>query len=106
MLNKEKKVVEAVAQTEQASVRKLTAYEDMDTSLMVNEVKSHRAFKAVFGGAKSGSAELVIASKLRAEGFSGDELFVETYKALGGLMNKEKATVNRENEKKQKAKKK
>ncbi len=83
----------------------ISKFEDIDSSEMVNIVKANRAFKGVFGGAKSNSAEINLANKLRGEGYEGEELVLEVYKGLGGLLNKAKAKVNRENEKKEKAKK-
>ena len=87
-----------------ANEKKITKFEDIDSSRMVNEVKAVRAFKGVFGGAKAGSAELVLATKLRGE-FEGEELVAEVYKSLGGLLDLAKAKKNRENEKKDKRKK-
>lgn len=83
----------------------ITKFEDIDSSAMVNIVKANRAFKGVYGGAKSGSAEIVLANKLRVEGYEGEELVVEVYKGLLGLLDVKKAKINRENEKKDKLKK-
>ena len=87
-----------------AKEKTITKFENVDLSAMVNGVKANRAFKAVYGGAKGGSAEIVLAGKLRGE-YEGQELVEEVYKGLGGLMNVSKAKINRENEKKDKAKK-
>ena len=87
-----------------AKEKTITKFEDVDSSAMVNGVKALRAFKAVYGGAKGGSAEIVLAGKLRGE-YEGQELVEEVYKGLGGLMNVSKAKLNRENENKDKAKK-
>ena len=84
--------------------KKITKFEDIDSSEMVNGVKAMRAYKAVYGGAKGGSAEVLLAGQLRGK-FEGEELVIEVYKGLGGLMNKAKAKVNRENEAKDKKKK-
>ena len=86
---------------EQSEIKKI---EDIDISSMVNGVKAIRAFKAVYGGAKGGSAEVSLAGQLRGE-YEGQELVEEVYKGLGGLMNVSKAKINIENENKNKAKK-
>ena len=83
----------------------ITKFEDIDSSAMVNEVKAIRAFKGVYGGAKANSAEVIAAVKFRAEGLEGEELVVAVYEKLGGLLDKAKAKKNRENEKKEKARK-
>lgn len=71
---------------------------------LVNSSKLERAKKAVDGGAKPGSAELTL-KVLLSKDFQGDELVVEIYKGLGGLVNAAKAAKNRENEKKDAARK-
>ena len=83
----------------------ITKFEDIDSSAMVNEVKAVRAFKAVFGGAKGGSAEITLVQKLAGEFPDKEELVKEVYKGLGGLLEVVKAKVNRVNEAKTKAKK-
>lgn len=82
--------------------KKITKFEEIDSSAMVNDVKANRAFKAVFGGAKAQSAEVALATQLRSPDLKGEELVVEVYKGLGGLLNVSKAKKNRENEKKAK----
>ncbi len=82
----------------------ITKFEDIDTSACVNGVKALRAYKAVYGGAKGGSAEITLAGKLRGE-YEGQELVIEVYKGLGGLLNVAKAKINRANEVKDKNKK-
>lgn len=84
--------------------KKIVLFSDIDSSAMVNGVKTLRAFKAVYGGAKGGSAEIVLVGKLRGE-YEGEELVIEVYKGLGGLMNVKKAKINRINEEKDKKKK-
>lgn len=79
----------------------ITKFEDIDTSEMVNGMKALRAFQAVYGGARGGSAEVILAGKLRGE-FEGEELVKEVYKGLYGLMDKTKAKTNRGNEAKAK----
>lgn len=74
-------------------------FEDIDSSAMVNEIKAKRAFDAVFGKAKPQTAETVLAGKLRGQ-FEEEELVLEVYKGLGGLVDESKAKVNRANEKK------
>lgn len=74
-------------------------------SAMVNAVKAKRARMAAEGRAKPNSTEMVLASRLRSEGLSGDALVVEIYKGLGGLMDEKKAAVNRRNEAKEKERK-
>lgn len=93
-----------MAKEQKKESKKITKFEDIDSSLMVNEVKAKRAFKAVFGGAKPQTAEVVAALELKAKNpdLKGEELVMEVYKALGGLVNKEKAATNRANEKKTK----
>lgn len=87
-----------------AKEKTIIKFEDMDSSAMVNIVKAQRAFKAVYGGAKGGSAEITLAGKLRGE-YEGEELVMEVYKGLGGLMSVAKAKINRANEEKDKKKK-
>lgn len=84
------------------SEKKIVKFEDIDSSAMVNEVKAVRAFKAVFGGAKGGSAEITLVQKLAGEFPNKEELVTEVYKGLGGLLNVAKAKVNRINETKTK----
>ena len=87
------------------SEKKITSYEDIDSSAFVNEVKGIRAFKAVFGGAKGGSAEVTLVQKLAGDFPDKEALVTEVYKGIGGLLNVAKAKVNRANEAKEKAKK-
>lgn len=88
-----------------AKEKEIKKFADVDSSAFVNIVKAERAYKAVFGGAKSASAEVVAAQKLAGEYSDKEELVVEVYKALGGLLNAEKAKVNRANEAKDRKKK-
>lgn len=78
----------------------IARFEDINSSAMVNEVKGKRAFSAVFGGAKAGSAELILAQRLAKDFPDKEELVVEVYKGLLGLLDVAKAKVNRVNEKK------
>lgn len=102
MVKKETEIKNEVK--EEVKVKKITKFEDMDSSTLVNEVKANRAFKAVFGGAKGGSAEVTLVGKLRAENpdLKGEELVIEVYKGLLGLVDKARASKNRENENKAK----
>ncbi len=103
-LEKEK----AKAEKEAAKTsKKIIKFEDIDSSAMVNGVKARRAFKAVFGGAKPQTNEITLASQLRTENpdLKGEELVMEVYKGLGGLVDVNKAKKNRENEKKEKERK-
>lgn len=86
--------------------KKITKFEDVDTSALANEAKAKRAFKAVMGGAKGGSAEVALMFKCKAENpdISVDELVTEIYKGLGGLVDAGKAKLNREQDKKERAK--
>lgn len=85
--------------------KEITRFEDIDSSAMVNIVKAHRAFKAVFGGAKGGTAEIVLAQRLAGQFPNKEELVIEVYKGLKGLLNPSKAMKNRENEAKDRARK-
>lgn len=85
--------------------KKITRFEDIDSSAMVNIVKAQRAFKAVFGGAKGGTAEIVLAQRLAGQFPNKEELVIEVYKGLKGLLNPSKAKKNRENEAKDRARK-
>jgi len=91
---------EAVKLAGTPEAKKIPKFEDIDSSSMVNGVKALRAYKAVFGGAKAQSAEITLASKLRGEGLKGEELILEVYKGLGGLVDKARAKINRKNEEK------
>lgn len=82
------------------SPKKVVRFEDFNFDSLVNETKAKRAFSAVFGGAKPQSNEVILAGKLRGQGFEGEELVVEIYKGLGGLVDSERAAINRVNEKK------
>ncbi len=88
-----------------AAEKKIVNFEDIDSSAMVNIVKAERAFKAVFGGAKGGSAELVLVQKLAGEYPDKEKLVTEVYKGLGGLLDVAKAKKNRANEAKDRARK-
>lgn len=86
----------------QPEIKKITKFEDIDSSVFVNDVKARRAFKAVFGGAKAQSAEITLVSELRTVNpdLKGEDLILEVYKGLDGLVSVEKAKLNRDNEKK------
>ena len=88
----------------ETKINKIIKFEDIDSSSLVNGVKAVRAFKAVFGGAKGGSAEITLVNRLRAENpeLEGEELVIEIYKGLGGLVDLARAKKNRENEVKEK----
>lgn len=90
---------------EQKRIKVITSFEDIDSSAMVNIIKAQRAFKAVFGGAKAGSAENVLNVKLAGQFPDKEELVLEIYKGLRGLLNVAKAKKNRENEEKDKLRK-
>ena len=72
---------------------------------MVNGVKAQRAYNAVHGKGKGGSAEVVLVQKLAGDFPDKGELVREVYKGLGGLLNVQKAKKNRENEAKEKIRK-
>lgn len=72
---------------------------------MVNGVKALRAYNAVIGKAKGGTAEVALVQKLAGEFPDKSELVVKVYEGLGGLLNAAKAKVNRANEAKDKARK-
>lgn len=84
---------------------KIVNFEDIDSSMFVNAVKALRAFKAVYGGAKPNSNELVLVQRLRSDKLKGEELVKEVYVGLGGLVSVEKAKKNRANEAKAKKRK-
>lgn len=84
---------------------KIVNFEDIDSSMFVNDVKALRAFKAVYGGAKPNSNELVLVQRLRSDKLKGEELVKEVYVGLGGLVSVEKAKKNRANEAKAKKRK-
>ena len=92
---------------EQEAIEEQEASPKANLEGMVNAEKAERAKRAVFGGAKSGSNELVLVSQIRANNpkISNDELVLEVYQGLGGLVDVKKATVNRQNEAKAKARK-
>jgi len=94
----------AKAEAKAAKLAKPVSFADVSKD-MVNIVKAERAYRAVFGGAKGGSNELVLVQKLSGDFRDKAELCVEVYKGLGGLLNAQKAQVNRANEKKDKARK-
>ncbi len=85
----------------------ITKFEDFDIEGFVNIDKARRAYNAVYGGAKGGSAELVLAHKIKAQApeLSQVELVKEVYLAMYGLFDKKKAEINRTNEKKEARKK-
>lgn len=72
---------------------------------MVNGVKAKRAFDAVMGKGKGGTAEVILVQRLSADFPDKGELVREVYKALGGLLNVQKAKVNRANEEKDRKRK-
>lgn len=72
---------------------------------MVNGVKARRAYDAVYGKGKGGTAEVVLVQRLAGDFPDKGELVREVYKALGGLVNVQKAKVNRGNEKKDRERK-
>lgn len=73
---------------------------ELDSSRMVDLVKSQRAADAMKGTAKPQRVEIELCAKGRAEGLEGQELYEFIYVSLAGLLNVEKAKVNRANEKK------
>lgn len=110
--NKKGKNVNEVDEVEEEEVKeekqKATSNpEVVNLEGMVNSEKAERARKAVFGGAKAGSNELVLMSQIRANNpkISNNKLVLEIYKGLGGLVDVKKAEVNRKNEAKAKARK-
>ena len=72
---------------------------------MVNGVKAKRAYDAVMGKGKGGTAEVILVQRLSADFPDKGELVREVYKSLGGLLNEAKAKVNRANEQKARLKK-
>ena len=72
---------------------------------MVNGVKAQRAYNAVIGKAKGGTVEVALVQRLASDFPDREDLMVEVYKGLGGLLNAEKAKVNRANEEKDRKRK-
>jgi len=102
---KTKKAVEE--KVEEKKEEKVVRFEDLDLSACVNIEKAKRAFSGVYGGSKAGSVELTLANQLRITNPSikKEELIIEVYKGLLGLLDPAKAKVNRQNEKKEKSRK-
>ena len=73
---------------------------EFDSLRMVDLVKSQRAADAIKGISKQGRVENDLCAKGRAEGLKEQELYQFIYVGLGGLLNPEKAKINRANEKK------
>lgn len=69
-------------------------------NICVDKSKLERAQRAANGLAKPGSAELVLYGRCKAQGLEGDDLILAIYEGLAGLVSPDKATKNRENEKK------
>jgi len=102
-----KKEVKETTKEVKVEEPKIIKFEDLDLSACVNIEKAKRAFKGVFGGAKTGSAELDLANRLRMLNpkLTKEELVIEVYKGLLGLLDPAKAKINRENEKKEASRK-
>jgi hypothetical protein len=85
--------------------KKIIRFEDLELAPCANEIKAHRAFSAVYGKAKADSAEQRLASELRIErpDLKGEDLVIEIYKGLGGLLNVQQAKINREVDKRNRA---
>ena len=78
--------------------KQLDAEKQLDlVNVCVDKEKLERAQRAVSGGAKSQSAESVLLARFKGE-FEGDNLVLEIYKGLAGLVNPAKAVQNRKNE--------
>ena len=97
-----KKEVKETTKEVKVEEPKVVKFEDLDLSACVNLVKARRAFNGVFGGAKGSSAELDLANKLRGLNpkLTKEELVIEVYKGLLGLLDPVRAAKNRVNEKK------
>ena len=70
----------------------------------VNQIKIERTQKAMSGNAKTGSKELSLLTEARSKGLSFDEQALYIYRGLAGLIDEAKAKLNRELEKKYRAK--
>jgi hypothetical protein len=90
------------SETVEKKAKVILRFEDLDISEFVNIDKARRAYLAVFGGAKGGSAELVLAHRISAQnpGIDKEEHVKLVYKGLYGLLDVKKAAKNREIEKK------
>lgn len=102
MAQEKSEKVEKVEKAEKIVKKVSVRFEDFDVSEFVNIEKARRAYMAVFGGAKGGSSELTLAHRILARnpGIEKENLVKEVYVGLYGLLDKAKAKVNRENEKK------
>jgi hypothetical protein len=92
---------EEVAAEKKAEEAKDKPSEDLDS--LVNSQKIARAVKAVNYPhlIKRFSAEEKLAGEARAKGLSHDAQIVYIYKGLGGLVDKDRALINRANEAKE-----
>ena len=100
MTKKVKKAVEKVAKVAETQLAALPKFVELDSSSMVNFVKAKRAHSVMENKGKPKSNEIFLFGKHRGEGLRGQELFEAIYLGLGGLLNRDKAKKNRENEKK------
>jgi hypothetical protein len=93
-------VVPAPEKEKLEPTKRVVLFEDLDSSAMVNLQKATRSFAAIFGGAKSGSVEITLVSRVRSAnpGIGTQELFEAVYRGLGGLVDESRAKKNRENE--------
>lgn len=78
--------------------------EDVSLGILVSSEKTERATKAVLGKGKPGSVEVTLAARLRGANpkMSQNELIIEVYKGMGGLVDLARAQKNRVNEVKDK----
>ena len=100
----EEKEAAKLAKAEAKAKAKPVSFAEVSAD-MVNGVKAQRAYNAVHGKGKGGSAEVVLVQKLAGDFPDKGELVREVYKGLGGLLNVQKAKKNRENEAKEKIRK-
>lgn len=70
------------------------------SNILVNAIKAKRAIEAVNGKVKPLSAEASLLVSGRAAELEGDELVIHVYRGLGGLVDEQRATQNRKNERK------